>query len=186
MALPIVRSRDEAHLYLDLHPCTKCGGVDVAWESALTSDQGAPARRYHGTCTGCRTYREFIFQLPERPAVPGPDDLVFFGGPEPSRLFDAGEWRLISEAAIYEGGAPKSSDPAVNAARRQTFALGVAAIGEILKFVPDGTDAVPESCFWTPRGRARYEKNRAHFSREYLERSHQSFQYEMADRFYDL
>jgi hypothetical protein len=186
MALPVARTRDEAHLYMDLHPCPRCGGVNVTWESALTSDEGRPARRYHGVCEGCQTLREFVFRLPERPALPGPGDLVFFGGPEPSELFDAGEWRLLAEVGIREGSAPRSSDPTVNAERRQSFALAVAAFSEMLKFIPEGADEVPESSFWTPHGRAAYDNNPAHFSRNYLERSYQSFQYEMEDRFRDL
>ena len=43
MALPVARTRDEAHLYMDMRPCPKCGKSDVHWDSALTSDEGAPA-----------------------------------------------------------------------------------------------------------------------------------------------
>jgi hypothetical protein len=183
MGLPIARSRDEAHLYMDLHPCERCGGVDVSWQSALTEDAGVPARRYHGVCSGCQTAREFVFRLPEPPALPGPDDLVFFGGPESSQLLDAGEWSLVASLGIHEGSAPLSGDPVADAERRQSFALAVAAFGEMLKFIPDGADAVPESAFWTPRGRAAYDKDPSQFSRNYLKRWHRAFQSEMEDRF---
>jgi hypothetical protein len=72
MALPIVRTQDEAHLSMDRHSCERRHSVEVAWQSGLTNDEGPPARRYHGICTGCRTAREFVFRLPERPAVPAP------------------------------------------------------------------------------------------------------------------
>jgi hypothetical protein len=183
MVLPIVRTRDEAHLYLDLHPCERCRSVEVAWQSGLTHDKGVPARRYHGFCTGCRTAREFVFRLPERPVVPAADDLVFFGGPEPSELFDAGEWRLIGEAAIADGSAPPTGDPTVDASLRRAFALGVAAYREILKFLPDGADAVPESSFWTPHGRAAFDENPGQFGRDYLELRWRTWQAELADRF---
>jgi hypothetical protein len=185
MALPVVRTRDEAHLYMDLHPCERCGGVDVTWQSALTDDEGAPARRYHGTCARCQAPREFVFRLPERPALPGPDDLVFFGGAEPSQLLDAGEWRIIADAAIKDGSAPASGDPVIDADRKQSFAVGVAAFGEILKFIADSADATPASVFWTPHGRALYDKHPEQFTRQRLEQWHQNFQYEMEVRFYE-
>jgi hypothetical protein len=183
MALPIARSRDEAHLYLDLHPCERCHRSDVDWQDALTHDDGAPARRYFGVCPGCGEQREFTFRLPEKPALPGPDDLVFFGGPEHSQLFDAGEWRMIADAAIQEGSAP--SDSHTRDERRRAFALGVAALGEVLKFIPEGVDAVPESAFWTPHGRAAYEENPRRFERGYLTRWLETFQDEMTARFRD-
>jgi hypothetical protein len=186
MALPIVRSRDEAHLYMDLHPCERCHSVEVAWQSDLTNDEGAPARRYHGICTGCRTSREFVFRLPERPAVPGPDDLVFFGGPEQSQLFDAGEWRLIGEVALKDGSAPPTGDLSEDAERKRSFALAVAAFGEILKFIPNGADAVPESSFWTPHGQAAHDENPGQFDRDYLQRWQRAFQAEMEDRFREV
>ncbi|MFC0531050.1 hypothetical protein [Phytohabitans kaempferiae] len=186
MALPVVRTRDEAHLYMDLHPCERCGSVEVAWESGLTDDGGEPARRYSGVCGGCQAPREFVFRLPERPSIPGPDDAVFFGGPEHSQLLDPGEWRLIADLGIQDGSSPLSGDPAVDAERKRSFVLAVAAFGEVLKFIPEGGDAVPESSFWTPHGRAAYEENPALFRREQLERSRRNFADELEDRFRDL
>jgi hypothetical protein len=186
MALPVVRTRDEAHLYMDLHPCERCQSVDVVWESGFTEDEGAPARRYYGVCRGCQSPREFVFRLPEQPSIPGPDDVVFFGGPEHSQLFDPGEWRLIADVGIQDGSAPRSGDPAVDANLKHSFALAVAAFGEILKFIPEGGDAVPETSFWTAHGRAAYEQNPALFRRDHLERRRQNFADEMEDRFRDL
>ncbi|MBO4208610.1 hypothetical protein [Micromonospora echinofusca] len=183
MALPIVRSRDEAHLYLDLHPCPHCGSVDVTWQSALTDDGGVPARRYHGACGGCGQFREYVFRLPARPALPGPDDLVFFGGPEPSQLLDAGEWRLVADLGIRDGSAPFRGDPVLRAERRQSFAMAVAALGEIVKFIPEGADAVPETAFWTEHGRAARDRDPERFRREQVTRWRQAFADEFADRF---
>lgn len=183
MALPIVRSRDEAHLYLDLHPCERCAGVDITWQSALTDDGGVPARRYHGVCAGCQQRREFVFRLPGRPALPGPDELVFFGGPEPSELLDAGEWRLVADLGVRDGSAPFRGDPGLRAERRQSFAMAVAAFGEMLKFIPEGADAVPDSSFWTAHGRAVRDRDPEHFSRDHLTRWRQSFADEFTDRF---
>lgn len=185
MALPVVRSRDEAHLYMDLHPCERCQSAETAWQSALASDEGEPARRYYGTCEGCGAPREFVFRLPERPAVPGPDDVLFFGGPEPSQLLDPGEWQLVADTGVRAGGAPATGDPAVDGERKRSFELAIAAIGEILKFIPEGHDAVPESAFWTPHGRAVYQENPKRFRRETLQRWQAMFQDEMRSRFAD-
>jgi hypothetical protein len=109
--------------------------------------------------------------------------VVFFGGPEQSQLLDAGEWRLIGEVAIKDGSAPPTGDLSEDAERKRSFALGVAAFGEILKFIPNGADAVPESSFWTPHGRAAHDENPGQFGRDYLQRWQRSFQAEMEDRF---
>lgn len=183
MALPVARSRDEAHLYMDLHPCERCGSAETDWQAALVSDEGEPARRYYGTCGACQASREFVFRLPERPAIPGPEDLVFFGGPEHSQLFDPGEWQMIADVGVREGSAGRTGDQAADAERKQAFAVAVAAIGEILKFIPYGGDAVPESAFWTPRGRAAYRENPRRFQRERLEQWREAFQDEMEGRF---
>lgn len=186
MVLRVARSRDEAHLYLDLHPCDWCGSVDTDWDSALTGDGGVPARRYHGTCGGCGQAREFVFRAPERPAAPPPDEIVFFGGSEPSRLFDAGQWRTIADVGVQEGSAPSTGDRAGDLERRQAFAVAVAALSEVLKFIPDGADAVPESAFWTEYGRAVREQHPEHFTRADLERTRHSYRSEMAELFRHL
>jgi hypothetical protein len=183
MALPVARSRDEAHLYMDLQPCRRCGSVEVDWRSALGDDEGAPARRYFGPCAACGTAREFTFRLPDRPDVPGPDDVVFFGGPEPSQLFDPGEWGLIADSCIRDGSAPPTGDPAADAARKRSFAVGVAAYGEILKFIPDGADAVPAAAFRSPHGRAMFEHDPQLFRRDRLARRWEDFRTELEDRF---
>ncbi|MDG4831662.1 hypothetical protein O7627_20485 [Solwaraspora sp. WMMD1047] len=184
MVLPIARSRDEVDLYLSLHPCERCQTADADWRMSTARDgDGRRICRYQGACRRCQAAREFTFLVPERPAVPGPDDLIFFGGPEPSRLFDAGEWRLISDAGIHEGGAPPSHGPA--AERRRAFTLGVAALAEVLKFIPDGAEAVPESAFWTPHGRAAYDQHPDRFTRDYVQRRLDQFRDELEARFPD-
>jgi len=80
--LPVVRTRDEAHLYFDLHPCPECGSVDLTWEHAAVSVDGEPASEYYDTCPGCDTEREFVFALPKREFVSA--EFPNFGGPEPS------------------------------------------------------------------------------------------------------
>lgn len=156
MTLPAARTRDEAHLYMDLHPCAECGDADVPWENAILDDAGTPVRRYTGTCPGCGAVREFVFALPERPAVLPDHEVLSFGGPERSELLDAGEWLWVSDLAA-QSATGVALDPegvrVADAEAREALAVAVAALNEILKFVPDGADAVPDSAFWSDRGR---------------------------------
>lgn len=161
MPFPLARTRDEAHLYMDMHPCERCAGMDVAWESSLTDDGGVPARRYHGTCGDCGTPREFVFALPDRPVMPGPDDVVVFGGPEPSHLLDPGEWLLVADLCAQAAATP-------DAESSYNLAVAEAAVAEILKFVPEGADAVPESAFSSARGRTVYQQEPGRFQRRRL------------------
>jgi hypothetical protein len=155
MALPVARTRDEAHLYMDMRPCSVCGKSDVHWDSALTSDDGAPARRYTGTCPGCGAAREFVFRLPHRPLSPSPSDVVLFGGQEPSELLDAGEWLYVADvcAQAAAGGPDREPGPILTAEARESLVVAVAAMDEVLKFIPEGRDEVPRAGFWSERGR---------------------------------
>jgi hypothetical protein len=164
--LPVARTRDEAHLYMDLHPCDACGAVDVTWHSALTDGDGVPARRYSGRCEGCGAAREFVFALPERPALPGPQDVVFFGT-DRSQLLDAGEWLLVSDLCAQAGSALADGD-AGRLEARQSMAIAAAAVAEVLKFVPVGADEVPDGAFWSERGRTVREQEPGRFRRRRL------------------
>jgi hypothetical protein len=169
VTLPAARTRDEANLYLDLHPCDRCGSVDVTWESSLVSDGGAQAQRYHGICAGCGTPREFVFAVPAQEAPHKTGD-VNFGGPEPSQLLDPGEWLLVAELFAQEATVPDGvphGSPAYQQAR-ESLAVAIAAMDEVLKFVPASTNTVPESAFCSARGRASLEREPGRFHRRRL------------------
>jgi hypothetical protein len=145
MPFAVARTRDEAHLYLDLHPCDDCGSVDTTWDSALAVADGELAGRYTGTCGGCGKRREFWFGLPEREVLP--ERFPTFGGPEPSQLLDAGEWQWVAD--LTAGNVP-ADDPAE---ARRSLAIAEAAVEEIVKFIAPGHDEVPERAFWSEQGR---------------------------------
>ncbi|GII78352.1 hypothetical protein Sru01_33340 [Sphaerisporangium rufum] len=145
MTLPVARTRDEAHLYFDLNPCENCGSVDTTWEHALVDAGGGAAVRYSGRCAGCGARRQYLFALPEHEVTaPG---FPVFGGTEPSQLLDAGEWLLVAD--LTAGNVPTGDD----AAARQALDIATAAMEEVVKFVPPGERAVPDSAFWSTRGR---------------------------------
>jgi hypothetical protein len=145
MGFAVARTRDEAHLYLELHPCPDCGSTDTPWEHGLTEIKGELAISYAGVCAGCDADREYIFGLPleETRAVGWPT----FGGPEPSELLDAGEWMAVADQAA-------ANVPVDRVEAGKVLAVARAAVDEVIKFVPAGQDAVPEDEFWTPEGRA--------------------------------
>jgi hypothetical protein len=165
--LPAARTRDEAHLYMDLNPC-ECGEVDVTWQSSLTDQNGVPARRYSGGCPGCGQQREFLFGLPQRPLVPGPEEIVLFGGPECSQLLDAGEWLLVADLCARAGSVRPDDPEGHRAEARESMAIAAAAVQEVLKFVPAGADEVPDTGFWTERGRAVRHQEPGRFRRRPL------------------
>ncbi|MEV4837219.1 hypothetical protein AB0K05_22030 [Nonomuraea sp. NPDC049486] len=143
MTFAVARTRDEAHLYLDLHPCA-CGSVETSWQSGLVSVDGELVNRYHGTCEACGTPREYVFGLPERPLMPA--GYPTFGGEEPSELLDAGEWMWVAD--LSAGNVP-TDDPAE---AERTLRVAAAAVAEVVKFVPPGADEVPDDGFWSERG----------------------------------
>ncbi|MGA4991705.1 hypothetical protein [Nonomuraea bangladeshensis] len=143
MAFAVARTRDEAHLYFDLHPCA-CGSVDTTWRSGLVNVEGALANRYTGVCEVCGAAREYVFGLPEQPVMPS--GYPTFGGPEPSELLDAGEWLWVAD--LTAGNVPVDDrDEALRSLR-----VAAAAVEEAVKFVPPGADAVPDDGFWSERG----------------------------------
>ncbi|MEU4571940.1 hypothetical protein ACBI99_12185 [Nonomuraea sp. ATR24] len=144
MAFAVARTRDEAHLYLDLHPCETCGSAETTWDSGLTTVDGTLVSRYAGDCGECGTSREFLFGLPERP-IP-PDGYPTFGAAEPSELLDAGEWLWVAD--LTAGHVPADD----RAEAHRALSIAAAAVGEAIKFVPPGQDEVPDDAFWSERG----------------------------------
>lgn len=162
VVLPVARSRDEAHLYMDLHPCEVCGSVEVAWAETLVERAGEPVCRYAGGCADCGTEREFVFGVPRRPVLPAADEVVRFGGPEPSQLLDAGQWLAVADMCA-QAGAPLPGASGPDAVARHSLAVALAAIDEVLKFIPPGIQLVPDAAFWSPAGRELREASPSRF-----------------------
>jgi hypothetical protein len=168
MVIPVARTSAEAHLYLDLHPCS-CGEARFTRDSAVVvTDDGDLASRYTGECPRCGTHREFLFRLPEEILMPSGDDFRF-GGPDPSQLLDPGEWRMVAEE--YASATPADIASLPVGQRRQaraTLSRAAAALDEVLKFVPEGADEVPVTAFTTERGRAAHAREPGRFGRARL------------------
>ncbi|MEU1603558.1 hypothetical protein [Micromonospora matsumotoense] len=169
MPLPPLRTRDEADVYLDLHPCPRCGSMETAWRDEPVSDRSPPVHRYAGVCADCGEDREFLFELTDGasgPAEPGPRPKTRFGGPQPSQLLDPGEWMLVAEWGVDAWSAADARGDDVGAA--DSLWTAVAAVEEVFKFLPADLDAVPESAFWSVRGRTVYHREPGRFRRRRL------------------
>lgn len=157
MDFSVARTRDEAHLYLDLHACEECGSIDVTWENALVNVAGEILNRYAGRCPGCGTDREFFFGLPKQEVMP--QGYPTFGGGEASQLLDAGEWLWVADMTA-------GNVPADNAG--QALAIAIAAVEEVVKFIPPAQDEVPDGAFWSDRGRQVRNAEPGRFRRDRL------------------
>jgi hypothetical protein len=115
-----------------LHPCS-CGEADFPWTShELRPADGGELSVYEGSCPRCAAARSFEFLVDGRGVAP-----PAFGGPEPSRIIGPEEFYALSQraAAVARGGDPADGYEAALDA--------VAAVEEVLKFIPPGADAVP-------------------------------------------
>lgn len=156
MKAPRARTTAEAHLYMELRPC-ECGESGFDAHSAVVADGDALLSRYSGPCARCGAKRVFHFALPEEiPAIAG--GVHSFGGAEPSRLIDAGEW--LSVADEHAKRQPGTADD---------LAMAIAAMEEVLKFAPGDEEQLPGSAFWTERGRATRDAEPGRFRRDRLE-----------------
>jgi hypothetical protein len=169
----IARSSQEAHLYMDLHPCV-CGETDFERQHRLENHDGNSVSVYEGTCPQCSRIRTFEFRMStEHPPAP-----PAFGGAEPSRIIDPGEFlwmgdRISTQAAHRLLNTPHSEHRDV----RPAVAYGLALFEEVAKFLPKGEDRIPEELFTSERGQATYERDPSRFTRieinDFLERKRQ-------------
>jgi ribosomal protein S27AE len=160
---PVARTRDEAIFFMDLQPCPSCGEHRTPWSGELVDENGLLRRRYTGTCSRCGDSREFVFAMPERAATGAPGPGPRFGGPEPSRLIDPGQWLALADGVAAEARA--ATDPAQ---ARRPAELATACVAEVAKFIPDGATHVPESACWTPAGREYYARDPRRFHQRRL------------------
>jgi hypothetical protein len=160
------RSTEESQLYMDLQPCPGCGTQGFEWEEHLTEVRDeALVAVYRGACIACGTGREFEFEL-----LAGDPAELEFGGPEPSRIIDPGQFfALAREAAAVVPASPGQCPPAELDDAREAIAMAVSAIGEVGKFVPADGDAVPPDAFTSEIGRAVYAADPTQFRRARLD-----------------
>lgn len=159
---PVARTDAEAQLYMDLHPCERCGSVHTPWDSGTVFIGGEPARAYAGSCDKCGTPRRFEFVMPgtaaPQPGARWPD----FGGEEPSQLLDPGEWLWVADLTARKGPAGHPGGA------RRSLSIAAAAMQEVLKFIPGDGPRVPAEAFRSERGREVYAAEPGRFERDRL------------------
>jgi hypothetical protein len=169
---PLARSNEEAHLYMDLHPCS-CGGRDASRDSAVGLDGDTFVVRYTCVCGTCGRQRTYEFREPDVPARPA--DGGWSAGPQPSELLDAGEWLWVADRFGRAPAEPDGLTPAEVGQARSDLAAAAAAVDETLKFLPPGAAAVPDGAFWSERGRQVRVGAPERFARASLEATRDSY-----------
>ena len=160
------RSPEESRLYLELQPCAGCGApaLEVAAQWLGEADGGVLVSGYQTQCAQCSAAAEFEFTVPDEPPPPPQ-----FGGPEPSRLIDAGQfWTVARELAGAVPADPAQLPAEDRADAREAIAFAVAALTEVRKFLPADGNEVPPEAFFTPAGRAAYGTDPTAFTRRGL------------------
>lgn len=124
----IARTAAEAHLFMDLSPC-RCGESRFDRRQALFDRDGQLVTRYTGACAGCGGAREFELALDDE--IPRVGERLCYGGDRASQLIDPAQFLAVADAAAQR--VPPDLE------------VAIAALDEVLKFIPPGGDAVPES-----------------------------------------
>ncbi|MDX2393768.1 hypothetical protein NJL88_27640 [Streptomyces sp. DK15] len=173
----IARSSSEAHLYMDLHAC-ECGSFDFDRQHRLELRGDDLVAVYEGVCRQCGRSRHFEFRMAEEIPPPAPA----FGGPEPSRIIDPGEYvavayRVSRAASLELLNRPESEHHKYRAA----MAYALAAFEEVLKFVPPDQDAIPADAFTSEAGKTRYRNGPGKFRRTLIEMDIDSARQVLAD-----
>lgn len=185
MAVKLARTPAEAHLYMELQQCPTCGESDFDPDSAVIMYEGDLASRYRGECPRCGTPREFVFRLPADPELPDVYEPAFGTDGTPSELLDPGEWLWLSDLIASSSPAePTGMDVEPRRAALLDLRTAAAAVTEVMKFVPDGEDRVPQDRFWSARGRDVYAAEPGRFRLGRLDVVHRTYR-ELADRFAD-
>jgi hypothetical protein len=164
MRMLVARSAPECRLYISLHPCS-CDETTLPVRHTLRSAGDDLLAVYQGDCPRCGLPRQFTFVLDA--AVPPPPPA--FGGATPSRIICPGQFAIAADDAAR--ATPLSAaglTPTQREYGRDALAYALAAQAEVLKFVPDGQDAVPAAAFTSPEGQALYAAEPGRFRRSRL------------------
>lgn len=148
----VARSSPECHLYMELHPCA-CGEARLDASSRTESRGDDLVAVYEGACPRCGAARRFEFVLdPELPPAP-----PAFGGTSPSKIICPGDFlRVADDAARRAPASIAGLPPPQRQAARLNLARAVAAMEEVLKFIPPGGERVPVEAFTSARGKELY------------------------------
>jgi hypothetical protein len=178
MAPPLARTNEEAHLFLELHPCP-CGEPDFEPTSSLTQVGDGWICRYSGECVRCGRPRAYEFRQPAEIVVP--DETVWADGDQPSELLDAGEWLWVADTYASRSTDHTNLSESARRQLRTDLLAARAAVLEVLKFLPAGANEVPDTAFWSERGRAVRGAEPGRFGRLRLDAARTAYDRMLAD-----
>lgn len=164
-APPAARSAWECHLFMQQQAC-RCGeiGFQVAQHALLVRD-GVRLWQYDAACAGCGTSRQFEFRAPVGPVPAYPA----FGGSSPSQLLDAGQFLRIATMVADQIPADPADLPARDVDEAyQAISIAVAAVEEVLKFIPAGHTRVPRDALWEMQSLVEHDARPDRFVRRQL------------------
>jgi hypothetical protein len=162
---------------MDLNPC-RCGEIELDPQHWLEQVGDDLVANYQGNCPDCGAERTFRFVLDPQPPPPPPG----YGGGTPSRLIDPGQFLWVAEQlAATVPADPADLDPGEDREDAlEAIETAVAAIEEVLKFIPPGADSVPEDVFTAPEGWMLYDQEPGRFRRERLRTLRDSYRRTLA------
>jgi len=162
------RTSEEADLYVDLE-CEAAGEIPVARKRRKGERRRETFVVYEVRCQSGKLL-EFEFREDGLPAPkPGLRRKVEFGGSEPSLLIDAGEWMKVADR--HAARAPRSLAGLPERARRDAtsdLSMALAALDEVMKFLPAGADRIPSTALFSTRGKTYFNKDVRRFQRDSL------------------
>jgi hypothetical protein len=161
----IARSSLECRLYIQLHPCS-CGEMRGVTQHRIESRDEALLAVYEGRCMGCAVPRRFDFVLD--PEIPPSHK---FGGSKCSLIIDAGEFLAVADAAVRAVANDANRLDDLGRQRARSLLLrAVAALEEVLKFIPPDGDRVPVEALWSAAGKEQYLMEPGRFRGSRLEK----------------
>lgn len=160
----IARSSPECHLYIELHPCA-CGEATLDVRHRLVSFDAGLGAVYEGPCPRCGVQRKFEFLLD--PEIPPGDK---FGGATASTIIDAGQYLAVADAAAKRVPADVTGlDDDDRRVASWWMNRAVNALEEVVKSIPPGAEAVPDTAMFTESGKAVYAREPGRFRKRRLE-----------------
>ena len=169
MAVLEARSHNEAMAYVVLRACRACGEQIREIEDELAEHGDAVLTEYTTTCQRCGNTDTYRFRLPRQdPGSSGTE--LRYGGAEPSKIVDAGEWLAFADRVATGGPvSPAGLSPTECAQAASAMAAAAAAVAEVVKFIPPGEDRVPLTAIWTARGRSEFAREPGRMRRARME-----------------
>jgi hypothetical protein len=160
--MKVARSSLECYLYIELHPC-ECGGRVTDLDHRMVLRSETLCASYEGRCVSCGSRVDYLFALDDE--IPPASS---FGGARPSTIVDAGQYLAAADMATKQVTVSERQ-PEQRRHGLVLMARAVACLEEILKWIPEGGDRIPQEAFFTTEGTQIYAREPERFRRARLE-----------------